>query len=129
MSININTVGNWNDLKWQVLREGAKRKVFTGESATAHIAEFRNGHEIRPHKHSYEQIAMILEGECDYYLDGVKHRMAPGGYMIIPPDTMHYIHVHDSSVPVINLDIFIPRRDEYVDSYAAFLNEAEKEEK
>jgi quercetin dioxygenase-like cupin family protein len=123
----IKSVGNWNDLPWQVLREGAMRKLFTAEGATAHIAEFRNGHETRPHKHHYEQIAMILEGECDYYLDGVKHRMTPGGFMVIPPDTMHYIHVYDSSVPVINLDIFIPKRDEYVDSYNEFVKEQEKD--
>lgn len=112
--------GNWNALPWQPFREGVRRKVFTGEGMTIHIGEFQNGHQIRPHKHTYEQIAMILEGECDYYLNGEKNRLTPGGYLIIPSNVEHYIHVYDSSVPVVNLDVFIPRRDEYVESYEAF---------
>ena len=117
------TSGNWNELKWQFFRPGMQRKIFTGKQATMMVSEFRNGHTTNPHKHPNEQIAMILEGECDYYVGGVKHRLTPGSYVVVPPDVEHYIHVHDSSVPCINLDVFTPYRDEYVKNYEAFLAE------
>lgn len=115
------TSGNWNKLPWQVFREGMVRKIFTGDGATVMVSEFKNGHDTNPHQHPYEQIAMILEGECDYYVDGVKHRLEAGGYVVVPPDVVHYIHVYDSSVPCINLDVFTPYREQYVKDYEAFL--------
>jgi len=121
----IKTGGNWNDLPWQTFRKGMLRKIFTGEGATIMVSEFKNGHDVNPHKHPYEQIAMILEGECDYFVAGVKNSLKPGGFLIVPPDVEHYIHVHSSSVPCINLDVFTPRRDGYVDEYAAFLDETQ----
>ena len=115
------TSGNWNNLKWQFFREGMQRKVFSGKQATMMVSEFKNGHDTNPHRHPYEQIAMILEGECDYYVNGVKHHLVSGGYVVVPPDVEHYIHVYASSVPVINLDVFTPYRGEYVKDSEAFL--------
>lgn len=118
------TSGNWNELPWQFFREGMQRKVFSGKQATMMVSEFKNGHDTNPHRHPYEQIAMILEGECDYYVNGVKHHLTPGGFVVVPPDVEHYIHVYESSVPVINLDVFTPYRDEYVKNYQNFLDES-----
>ena len=112
--------GNWNELEYEEFRKGMMRKVFTGDGATIMVSEFQNGHQVNPHTHPHEQIAMILEGECDYYVNGVKNHLTPGGYVVVPPKVEHYIHVHESGVPVINLDVFTPRRGEYVEAYEAF---------
>jgi quercetin dioxygenase-like cupin family protein len=122
--------GNFNELKWmdRYTADGkyrGRKKLFSGEGATVQSMEFCNGHPIGPHRHSYEQIAMILQGVCDFYCDGVKYRMSAGDFLVIPPNSEHYIHVHDSAVPVINFDIFIPRRDQYVNEYMEFLKKEE----
>lgn len=123
--------GNVNELKWleRYTKDGVyrgRKKLWTGDGATLQIMEFCNGHPIHPHSHEYEQIAMILQGEADFYCDGVKYRMTAGSYLVIPPNAEHYIHVHDSSVPVMNFDVFIPRRDEYAKEYEDFMAKQEK---
>ena len=47
--------------------------------------------------------------------------MTAGSYIVIPPESVHYIHVYDSPVPVMNMDIFVPNRDEYIEKYNGFL--------
>lgn len=118
--------GNVSDLKWmeRFTKDGVyrgRKKLWTGEGATLQIMEFCNGHPINPHKHFYEQITMVLQGEADFYVDGVAYRMTAGSYLVIPPETEHYIHVYDSSVPCINFDVFVPARHEYANEYAEFM--------
>lgn len=123
--------GNIHDLKWMDVfdSEGKyrlRKKLFPAQGCTVQFGEFCNGHSLHPHKHEYEQIAIILQGVCDFYVAGKKYRLTEGGYLVIPPYTEHYIHVHDSFVPVMNMDIFIPKRDEYVKKYMDFVKEQEK---
>ena len=122
-------VGNFEDLKWleKFNAKGeyrGRKKLITGEMATLQIMEFCNGHPLHPHSHSYEQIAIITQGVCDFYCDGKKYRLGAGSYMVIPPNAEHYICVHDSPVPVINLDVFIPKREEYAEEYEKFMAES-----
>lgn len=123
--------GNVNDLKWmeRFTKDGVyrgRKKLWTGDGATLQIMEFCNGHPIHPHSHEYEQIAMVLQGEADFYCDDVKYRMTAGSYLVIPPHAVHYIHVHDSSVPVMNFDVFIPKREEYAKEYEDFMAKQDK---
>lgn len=118
--------GNWNELPYQELREGVGRIIFgTGaDDVTFQLGKIDNGNEVKPHVHEeFDQIAIILEGECDYYVDGKAHRMTPGSWVTVPKGNEHYIHVYDSSKPVINLDVFTPLRKEYDDAYTEFLEE------
>lgn len=118
--------GNWNDLPYQELRKGVERIIIgTGsDDATVQVGKIENGNEVKPHVHEdHDQIAIILEGECDYYAGGVAHRMKPGSWVTVPKGVEHYIHVYYSPVPVINLDIFAPLRGEYDEQYTQFLEE------
>lgn len=115
--------GNWNELPFQELRKGIGRvMVGTGaDDVSIQIARVENGNEKRPHTHEeYDQVAIILEGECDYYVDGIPYRLTPGSWVTVPKNVEHYIDVHDSSAPVINMDIFTPVRTEYDDEYTHF---------
>lgn len=120
--------GNWNESPWQLVREGITRVVFAMEadSCACTVARVENGNEVKPHTHPNEQVALVLEGECDYYVDGVAYRLTPGSWVTVPPNVEHYIHVYDSSVPCLQMDIFTPDRPEYTESYTAFLKEQEK---
>ncbi|NLL18739.1 MAG: cupin domain-containing protein [Clostridia bacterium] len=86
------------------------------------INRIEEGHETKPHTHPYEQIAIILQGTCDYYVDGIPVRMKPGSWVVVPPDVEHYIHVFNSIEPVLNLDIFVPNRPEYTETFKKFLD-------
>ena len=104
---------NWNEMEWEVVREGVRRKAFTGEGATVAVNELMPGHAPRPHAHIHEQNGYIMEGECDFHVVGEVYHLTPRGMLVVPPNVTHYAQV-TSDCPVINLDIFTPKRPEYV---------------
>ena len=116
--------GNFYEAPWQPVREGIGRVVFAGAHAkgcTLALAECQNGNAVRPHTHPHAQLAIVLRGQCDYYVDRKPYRMKEGSWVFVPADVEHYIHVYDSDVPVMNLDVFFPERMEYVDAYDEFV--------
>lgn len=106
--------GNWNELPLKELRAGVARKAFTGEGATLAINYFKPGHTPAPHHHIFEQIALVLEGEADFHVGDEVVHLTPGGYVVIPPEVMHHL-VATGDQDVVNLDVFTPKRAEYVE--------------
>lgn len=115
--------GNWNESKWEFVRPGIERVVLamTAEGSSVTIGKIEEGHETKPHTHPNEQVAIVLQGTCDYYVDGKPVRMKPGSWVVVPPNVEHYIHVFNTLEPVLNLDIFTPNRPEYTEGYKKFL--------
>lgn len=122
--------GNWNDLPWR----DSPRKIVNGVSKLKQcvfgfecqnllctICEIQNGSPKGPHTHPHEQIALVLQGECDYYVDGVPYHLTAGSWVNVPPHVVHYVDVHDSPVPVLQMDIFSPGRPSTSDVYKEFL--------
>lgn len=103
---------DWESMDWTEVREGVARKAFSGEGATLALHRLMPGHEPRPHAHHYEQIAYILSGEVDFHIGDEVVRLGSGGLVVVPPNTTHYAVVVGDQ-PVLNLDVFIPRRSEY----------------
>lgn len=116
--------GNWNDVPWEPIRGGITRTVFAmgAKGLCLTIGEVKEGHVTKPHTHPHEQVAIIIQGTCDYYVDGKPIRCKPGTWMVIPPNVEHYIHVFNTIEPVLNLDVFAPDRPEYTKAYTDFLN-------
>jgi quercetin dioxygenase-like cupin family protein len=56
-----------------------------------------------------------MSGEVDFYVDGDPVRLRAGGMVVVPPNVMHHAVVIGDE-PVMNLDIFTPKRAEYVTS-------------
>ena len=101
---------NWEDQPWERVRDGVERKLFSGEGATLQLTRLMPGHEPRPHSHPHEQIAYVLDGQIDFYIEGVATRLCAGSMLVIPPATRHWGEVVGDT-PVLNLDVFTPRRD------------------
>lgn len=104
---------NFNDIEWENVREGVRRKIYTGEGATMGLNELQPGHEPKPHAHPYEQIVYILQGEGDFNVDGETYHLTAGGLLVIPENATHFITVTGRE-PVLNLDIFTPKRLDYI---------------
>jgi quercetin dioxygenase-like cupin family protein len=66
----------------------------------------------RPHSHPHEQIAYIIEGRMMFYIGDEKHEVGPGGLVVIPGGVTHWGEVIGDE-PVLNLDVFTPKRPEY----------------
>lgn len=103
---------NWNLMKEEFVREGVTRKAFSGEGATLAYHILQPDHEPKPHSHSYEQIVYILSGKVKFHVGEEVVLLEAGGLLVVPPDVEHYAEVVGDE-PVINLDIFTPKRAEY----------------
>ncbi|HEY2032172.1 MAG TPA: cupin domain-containing protein [Rhizomicrobium sp.] len=105
---------DWNSMPWERVREGVERKAFSGDGATLSMNRLQPGHEPRPHSHPNEQIVYIIEGQIDFHIgkNGDVKRLGPGSLLVLPPNIEHY-GVVVGDVPVLNLDVFTPKRSEY----------------
>ena len=103
---------DWNSIEWTPVREGVERKAFSGESATVALHRLMPGHQPQPHSHPNEQIAYILSGTIRFFVGDSEHLVGPGGLLVIPPNVKHWGEVVGDE-PVLNLDVFTPRRPEY----------------
>lgn len=103
---------DWEAMPWEPVREGVARKAFSGEGATLSLNRLMPGHEPRPHSHPHEQIVYILAGLIEFHVGDQVKRLGPGGLMAIPGNVTHWgVVIGDE--PVLNLDVFTPRRAEY----------------
>ena len=103
---------DWSSIPWTPVREGVERKAFSGEGATVSLNRLMPGHEPRPHSHPHEQIAYIVEGRMRFFIGDQTHDLGPGGLVVIPGGVTHWGEVLGDE-PVINLDVFTPKRAEY----------------
>ena len=103
---------DWNALPWTPVREGVERKAFSGDGATVALNRLMPGHKPRPHSHPHEQIAYVISGRIRFFVGGQEHLLGPGGLLQIPPNVEHWGEVVGDE-PVLNLDVFTPRRAEY----------------
>jgi len=103
---------DWSSTPWERVREGVERKAFSGDGATVALNRLMPGHEPRPHAHPHEQIAYIVSGTIDFHIEDTVHRLGAGGLLVVPPNARHWgVVVGDE--PVLNLDVFTPKRAEY----------------
>jgi quercetin dioxygenase-like cupin family protein len=103
---------DWNEIPWERVRDGVERKAFSGDGATVALNRLMPGNEPRPHAHPHEQIAYIVSGTMDFHIEDTVHRMGPGSLLVVPPNAQHWgVVVGDE--PVLNLDVFTPKRAEY----------------
>jgi quercetin dioxygenase-like cupin family protein len=106
---------NLNKCEWQELREKIQCKIFHGGDITIQYSEVQPDAALKTHTHPYEQIVMILSGECDFHVGDQKVPMGEGSVMYVPPMVEHGIQAK-GDVPIINLDIFHPRRTDRQES-------------
>ena len=98
----------WDDIPDEFVRPVVRRRGFGTEQCLLVMNECTPGMDLRPHVHDFNQIAMILEGRCNYHVEGERNEMGPGSVLLIPAGRRHYIEpVGDE---VVNIDVFTPLR-------------------
>lgn len=102
-------VRDWASLPDQIMRPGASRVGLGSSDVSVQIATLERGMQLNPHRHPYEQIALIVSGEGFFYLDGHKFPISARSVITIPGNVEHYVEV-TSDEPMVNIDIFAPSR-------------------
>ncbi len=73
----------------------SKKVIFHGSELTSAVAqfayaEFRAGDSVEEHSHeSMEEVFLILDGECEFILDGVLHLLKKDDVIKIAPKIKH----------------------------------------
>jgi quercetin dioxygenase-like cupin family protein len=86
------------------------RSVYLDNLMMTHM-EFEPGSIIPEHKHSNEQITLILEGKIDMTVDKEKKTAFKGDVIVIPANTVHSAKILDEFT--VAVDGWSPVRDDY----------------
>ena len=103
---------DWSKIEWKKIREGVEQTAFSSDAATGALRRLMPGHEPKPHSHPHEQIAYIMSGRLRFFIGDEVRDVGPRGLVVIPANVRHWGGVLGDE-PVMNLDVFTPKRPEY----------------
>ncbi len=103
---------DWSEIPDEEVRPGVRRRGFGTSDVLLVMNECRPGMDLRPHRHDFAQIAMIVSGRGLYHIGDRAHEVSAGSIMLIPAEVEHYIEPQGDE-PVLNLDVFAPARADY----------------
>lgn len=105
-----------NEAKWEEGDNGMRSCVFKPSKAvTTQFWEIKPGAGAKPHKHPNEQLIYIQQGVLEVSVEGVTYEVGPGCYCHVPPNAVHST-VNNRSQSCINIDFFLPERDDKTQS-------------
>jgi len=99
------TVWNWDSLKAEPMKFGARREVFQGRTATldqlaCHITTLNPGQAPHDaHHHPEEELLVVKEGTLLVMQNGVTNRAGPGAIIFQASNQEHGLR-NDGDVPV-----------------------------
>ncbi len=103
---------NWNELPREGVRKGVERVGFRGENCMVVMNWAQPGMDVNPHSHTFEQMAICVQGRMNYHVGDEVFEMTPGSMLRVPAGVKHYAEPLGDEV-VLNLDVFAPIRDDY----------------
>jgi quercetin dioxygenase-like cupin family protein len=112
------TTYRWDDLPEEQLNPLISRKLITGErTMLAHIF-LKKGSVVPAHSHDNEQMTYIIKGALKFTINGREIFLKTGEVMHIPSNVIHSaVAVEDT----LDLDIFCPPRQDWLDKTDAYL--------
>jgi len=116
----------WDDLPREELNPEIGRRLITGEKLMIAHVYLKKGAVVPKHAHHNEQITYILEGVLRFRLgeDESQHvDVAAGEVLHIPA---HLPHTAVALEDTLDVDIFAPPREDWLDGSDAYLREPQK---
>jgi unsaturated pyranuronate lyase len=87
---------------------------------------YMSAHSVAPvHQHPQEQIGTVIDGSCEFELNGEKKLVGKGDVYMVPPDVPHGAMTQDSACLV--LDVFSPPREAFAEIMAQAVDELTSE--
>jgi quercetin dioxygenase-like cupin family protein len=104
---------NLYELPREQVRPGVERAAFRGDNFIAVMNWLTPGMQVFPHRHDFEQVSYILQGQVRFHMNDEVVTGGPGSVLRIPAYTVHYAEPVGEET-VLNLDIFSPIREDYL---------------
>lgn len=111
----------WAEVPIEAMSPTIGRQYVTGERAMVARVLLKKGAHVPVHSHPNEQIAYILEGALRFVLGGRTVEVRTGEVLVIPADVPHEAFALEDTV---DLDIFTPPRQDWIDGDDGYLRQA-----
>jgi quercetin dioxygenase-like cupin family protein len=112
------TFTRWTDVEIEPLNPLIGRQFVVGTSVMVARVLLKKGAHVPLHSHHNEQVTYILEGALKFALEGKEVTVHAGEVLCIPPNVPHEAFALEDTV---DLDIFNPPRQDWIDRDDAYL--------
>lgn len=110
----------WDDIEVESLNALIGRQMVVGTNVMVARVLLKKGAIVPMHSHHNEQVSYILEGALRFFIDGREITVSAGEVLCIPP---HMPHEAIALEDTVDLDIFNPPRQDWLDKDDAYLRE------
>lgn len=114
------TYSKWNEIEVESLTPLLDRQLIVGANLMIARLLLRKGAKVPLHSHHNEQITHVLEGVLRFQIDGREIDVRAGEVLCIPP---HMPHEALALEDTIDIDIFTPPRQDWLDKSDAYLRQ------
>lgn len=108
----------WKDIEVEPLSSMIGRQFVVGTNVMVARVLLKKGANVPLHHHHNEQITYILEGALEFLIAGERIVVRAGEVLCIPPNVPHEANALEDTV---DLDIFNPPRQDWIDRDDAYL--------
>jgi quercetin dioxygenase-like cupin family protein len=111
----------WNDIEIENLNSLIGRQMIVGTNLMVARVLLKKGAKVPMHSHHNEQVTYILEGALQFFIDNREITVFAGEVLCIPPNMPHEAVALEDTV---DLDIFNPPRQDWLDKDDAYLRQS-----
>jgi quercetin dioxygenase-like cupin family protein len=110
----------WNDIDVEPMSPLIGRQMIVGTNLMVARVLLKKGATVPRHSHYNEQVTYVLEGALHFFIDGREITVSAGEVLCIPP---HMPHEAVALEDTVDLDIFNPPRQDWIDKDDAYLRQ------
>ena len=116
----------WDEIALEKVTEMLSRKLVTGEREMLAQIYLKRGCLVPNHSHESEQITYVLEGALRFHLgaDGAQEVIVRAGEVLTIPSNLP--HTAEALEDTLDVDIFDPPRQDWLNGTDAYLRGAGK---
>jgi len=114
---------NWQEVELETVNPSMKRRIVTGDLMTVAKIYIDDGFVVPMHSHHNEQITQVLKGRMHFVLGedrAQEMELGPGDVIVIPANLPHEATALGD---VEEMDMWAPRREDWLDGTDAYLRE------
>ena len=116
---------DWHSVPLESVNDSMQRRIVTGELMTVARIYFKDGFVVPRHSHHNEQITQVIKGTLRFRFGENGERevdVNAGGVVVIPA---HLPHEAVAIGDVEEMDMWAPRRDDWLDGTDNYLRNAD----
>jgi len=113
----------WKDVELEELNPLLDRQMITGDKVMLARVLLKKGCVVPEHSHENEQVTYILEGALKFWIDGKEIVVHEGEVLCIPSNMPHKA---EAVVDTVDLDVFYPPRQDWLNKTDGYLRGAAK---